>query len=409
MEKMTAGPSEMSARVEKLIETLTAQGDLNADEWAEALRDVPRENFVPARAIASADVPGALDYPIDRAARPVEWLDAVYSDSMIITQLDDGRTSLDEAMAGDPAYTSSASAPGVLVGFLESLNLRDGNRVLEIGTGTGWNAALLAHRVGEHNVVTIEVDPEVAKQARRNLRTADIVPRAVLGDGEEGAKTWGPYDRILATAAVSRIPYEWLAQTRIGGRIVTPFTPGFGYGHKLVLDVVGMDAAVGRFVGPAGYMMLRSHRQAQGRMGDFLHHADEADETTSELDPREVADADPGADLVISAYVPGVRRYLAGDDGDGTGEATLWLPETRTGAQANGSWATVDYAPGREGFKVMQYGERRLWDEVSNAYLKWLTWGSPDRERFGYTITGSGQAIWLDYPPVADSSSLFGP
>lgn len=418
---MTDELPDGEASAARLVESLIDRGDLSSTEWAEALRDVPREFFVPDRAIASPDIADAQPYPIDRIARPVEWREAVYSDTSIITQLDDGAVGLDSADAekvAGAAYTSSASAPGVLVGFLETLNPREGDRVLEIGTGTGWNAALLAHRLGEQNVTTIEIDPGVAQQARRNLRAADVNPRAIVADGEDGAKSWGPYDRVLSTAGVARIPYEWVAQTRIGGKIVAPFSPGFGYGHKLVLDVIGHDMAVGRFVGPAGYMMLRSHRSERaphGAMGPFIHHEDEADKTFTELDPRQVTDAGPGADLAISALVSGVRCMLVGDGGDGTGEATLWLVETRAGTRQNGSWAVAEYAPGREHYEVEQYGERRLWDEVSDAYLKWLTWGSPGHERFGYTFTDGGQAIWLDYPSRAVNGGagsavpLFGP
>jgi protein-L-isoaspartate(D-aspartate) O-methyltransferase len=130
----------------------------------------------------------------------------------------------------------------------------------------------------------------------------------------------------------------------------------------------------------------------------FLQHEDEAERTTTDMDPRVVVDADPGADLAISALVPCVRRHLGLDETGGSGEATLWLVETAPGAITDGSWAVVEYAPGLEEYQVEQYGPRRLWDEVSSAYRWWLTRGRPGRHRYGYTVADDGQHIWLDYP-----------
>ncbi|MGH3377660.1 MAG: methyltransferase domain-containing protein [Pseudonocardiaceae bacterium] len=182
--------SDAATKVDGLVQALTGQGALTADVWRAALRRVPRHLFLPARALAVPDVPDGGKYPIDRDARPDEWWDAVYSDTSIITQIDDG--------AGDPAtnegdrYTCSASAPGIVCGFLELLGPLDGDRVLEVGTGTGWTAALLAHRLGEANVTTIEVDPALVETAEKNLTAAGLHPCVVLGDGADGYPDGAP-------------------------------------------------------------------------------------------------------------------------------------------------------------------------------------------------------------------------
>jgi protein-L-isoaspartate O-methyltransferase len=129
------------ARTDQLADYLTERHKLASPSWRRLLHAVPRHLFVPARAFA---VPGAEGAPaaraIDRDADPASWCDAVYSDMAIITQRDDG--------AGDPGSaeglaTCSLSAPGVAISFLQLLDLQPGQRVLEIGTGTGWTAALL--------------------------------------------------------------------------------------------------------------------------------------------------------------------------------------------------------------------------------------------------------------------------
>jgi protein-L-isoaspartate(D-aspartate) O-methyltransferase len=393
-----SGSRDPARWVETLIGSLGGNGTLTAERWRDALRAVPRHLFLPARALAVPDVPGgAKAYPIDRETRPDEWWAAVYSDTSVITQIDDG--------AGDPAtgegerYTSSSSAPGVVCQFLELLDPLDGHRVLEVGTGTGWTAGLLSSRLGAENVTTVEVDPALAEVAEKNLAAAGWTPRVIVGDGALGFADGASYDRVHAAFAVSSVPYPWVEQCRPGGQIVFPYTPGFGYGHKVRLDVAGDGTAVGRFVGPAGYMMMRAHRHPIGPQASFLHHEADAVKTGVRMDPRALAHGGPGADLAIATLVPGVRRFV-GEDED-SAEATLWLLETRPDARTAGSWAVAEYAPGRDVFEVEQYGDRRLWDEVEDAYWRWISWGRPGRDRFGLTVSGEGQAVWLDSPQNA--------
>lgn len=80
--------------------------------------------------------------------------------------------------------------------------------------GTGYNAALLAHRLGAENVVSVEVDPAVADAARVALDRAGFgAVTVVTGDGVDGYADGGPYDRVLATVAVASVPPSWVAQT----------------------------------------------------------------------------------------------------------------------------------------------------------------------------------------------------
>jgi protein-L-isoaspartate(D-aspartate) O-methyltransferase len=93
--------------------------------------------------------------------------------------------------------------------------------------------------------------------------------------------------------------------------------------------------------------------------------------------------------------VPGVQTRLYYGSGSEADECTYWVLERGT---QRGSWASVDYVPGRTEFVVQQYGERRLWDEVEAAYWRWQSWGRPERNRFGLTVTPDGQRVWLDSP-----------
>ncbi len=116
--------------------------------------------------------------------------------------------------------TSSSTMPSLMARMLEALDVQDGHRVLEIGTGTGYNAALLCHRLGSGKVVSIDVDPTLVAVARDHLAGLDYHPILVVGDGAAGVARHGPYDRIIATAAVPEIPVPWIEQLTPGGKIL---------------------------------------------------------------------------------------------------------------------------------------------------------------------------------------------
>ena len=194
-----------------LVKELDSAGALPAG-FGPLLHAVPREQFIPERAWAKVDGTYAA---LDRGTRPKEWFTAVYSDRSVVTQFDDGRTAW-PAVGRRP--TCSASMPSVVGAMLDSLGVAAGHAVLEIGTGTGFNAALLAEQAeAGGRVITVEIDSHLAAEARRNLDAAghrDVV--TVCGDGALGATERGPFDRVIATAAahLGRVPFAWVEQIR---------------------------------------------------------------------------------------------------------------------------------------------------------------------------------------------------
>lgn len=379
-------PSDLTDRIDRLCDLLAADGYLNDPVWRAAFHAVPRHLFVPDRAWASPNGPGD-GHLIDRAADADGWWDAVYSDTAIITQRNDGAA--DVADGGEPS--SSCSAPATVAEFLDQLAPEDHDRVLEVGTGTGWTAALLSHRVGAPNVTSVEVDPIISETAAKNLAATSHQPRLIVGDGALGVPEIAPYDRVHVAVGVTEIPYTWVKQTRPGGVIVMPFMPGWGFGWLARLHVLGDGSATGGFPGYAGYMPLRGQRTAFRPIPDLPK--DGLVESATRLDPRRLM-ADTAADLFIAATVPGVRALLFHGEGSEADECTLWLLEPGE----HGSWASVDYAPGKDDFPVEQQGARRLWDEAEHAYLQWLSLGRPDRSRFGLTVSPDGPLIWIDSP-----------
>lgn len=166
-----------------LANELEAKGHLTDSKWRPAVKAVPRHVFVP------------RFYDDDRTrvdgAAPAQhdcWLSAVYSDVSLITQ----RTQLPDIEVDWP--TSASSMPNLMVDMLELLSVADGHRVLEIGTDTGYNAALLSHRLGAANVTSIDLDPSLVADARERLANIGYRPHLVTGDGTHGVSghAWNP-------------------------------------------------------------------------------------------------------------------------------------------------------------------------------------------------------------------------
>ena len=140
--------------------------------------------------------------------------------------------SLERAYGSDPVVThrdsdgvpiSSASAPATVAGMLEQLDVRSGHRVLEIDTGTGYNAVLLSWLVGAAgSVTTIEYDEAVAAVAGTILRGVDEAITVVPGDGMLGAPGQPMFDRIMVTAGAWDIPTAWREQLAEDGLLVVP-------------------------------------------------------------------------------------------------------------------------------------------------------------------------------------------
>lgn len=124
-----------------------------------------------------------------------------------------------------PLALSCASVPSVVAMMLAQLDVRPGHRVLEIGAGTGYNAALLSELVGpKGQVTTIDIDSDVALHARTALNRAGYEHvRVMERDGLLGAPEHGPYDRIIATVGIWDVPPAWWGQLTDHGRLVMPF------------------------------------------------------------------------------------------------------------------------------------------------------------------------------------------
>jgi protein-L-isoaspartate(D-aspartate) O-methyltransferase len=206
----------VAAYTNRLADRLQEAGAIRGDAVEHAFRSVPRHLFVTAiylRRDRRVEVPQGRTPDAD-------VLDFVYSDEVLVT-----RPPLDDTGAG----MSSSSEPSLTARMLEALDLRPGARVLEIGAGTGYNAALV-HAVTGAQVVTVDPTPGVAAEAAAALHRAGVAGEggvtALAADGYHGWADKAPYDRIVATVGVAGIPAAWFDQLAPDGLVVAPVWHG---------------------------------------------------------------------------------------------------------------------------------------------------------------------------------------
>ncbi|MEU6756178.1 methyltransferase domain-containing protein [Streptomyces sp. NPDC046685] len=382
----------MTARKEEvgpsgLASALVASGALQSD-WLPTFHAVPRDMFVPARIWPGIPAGTRQNALVDRDTDPNGWLTAVYSDIPLTTQWDDGKHTGDDV---GRTPTSSNSQPRMVFGMLGDLDVRKPHKAMEIGTGTGWNAALMSFRLGSEKVVSIEYDPEVAKAASANLRDAGLSPLVIVGDGRLGYPEEAPYDRVIATCSIGEVPYTWVEQTVTGGIIVAPWGTGYG-GEAIARLVVGSDGtASGHFTRSSAFMRLRQQRANRAQHAVYLKGQEwpaDGVKSTTTLSP---ADIDGWVEqFAISLRVPGTFWSVENDD-DGSYVVWFYSDDTQ-------SWASIDYEPGVTEYLVVQSGPRRLWDETEAAYQWWEEQGRPNFDRFGLTVDSGGDHAWLDTP-----------
>ncbi len=210
-----------------LVEKLLSNGVLRDAAVERALRTVPRHLFLPA-------------IPVEDA----------YSDNAIPTHEEDG------------VPVSSASQPAIVAIMLQQLGIEPGMRVLEIGAGTGYNAALLAELIGPTgHVTTVDIDEEIAAEARAHLDAAGYSRvRVIAADGAAGWLENAPYDRIELTVGATDITPAWYEQLVEGGLMTLPIWLGISDASVALRKHDG--ALTSESLAPCGFMRLRGSEKS---------------------------------------------------------------------------------------------------------------------------------------------------
>ncbi len=322
-------PSGIAELHRALVDGLVASGAVRDERMEAAFRAVPRHLFLP-------------ELPPEQ----------VYVDEAVVTRWE-------ERMP-----VSSSSQPSMMAIMLTQLDLREGHKVLEIGTATGYNAAIIDHIVGPSgSVTTIDIDEELVTSAREHLAAAGHGRvTALAADGGFGYREGAPYDRIIVTVGSSDLLPAWIDQLAPEGILVLPLvvTSDLQWSAALVRDG---DRLVSRSVRSCRFVRLRGEFALQNERRVEL--ADEPGLILS-LDSGESTPAPP-EEIVRLLSGPG-RDFPAGID-VGEREIMLRLAPWLTmqglepfGIQATQGWAdrgVVPYLLGVAGRGVFSIGVMR--------------------------------------------------
>ncbi|MEU3779021.1 ATP-grasp peptide maturase system methyltransferase [Streptomyces sp900129855] len=366
----------MAADPAELRHVLATSPGVTEPLWRAAVEAVPRELFLGDCLFRPS---GSRWEPVhrDRVGEDA-WLRLVYQDTTWVTQVDGvGAADAPGPLSGRP--TSSSTLPSLIVRMLDLGGVREGEKVLEIGTGTGYSTAILCHRLGDGNVYSVEYDPRLAALAADHIHAAGYLPTLVTGDGLAGYREAADYDAIVATCAVRHIPPAWLHQVRSGGTITTTISGWMLASGLIRLTVHDDGTATGRFAGDRiGYMLARPHERPP-RPVCFPH---QGQTSATRLDPGLLDDWT--AQFVAQLAAPSAELMTTSDG--------VILVDVATGSQA---WTERV----GDGWRVHQHGPLRLWNAVEDAIAVWQAAGSPPQSDFGMTVDIDGtQRVWAGDP-----------
>jgi protein-L-isoaspartate(D-aspartate) O-methyltransferase len=292
--------------------------------------------------------------------------ETAYTPRVVVTQYaEDGRA------------LSSASHPNLVAAMLEQLDVHPGHRVLEIGTATGINAALLRELVGaEGHVTSIEIDEDLAEGARTALQAAGYPDvQVICGDGADGHLDHAPYDRIIVTAGAWDIPAAWWHQLTPTGRLVVPLClHGSGLTRSIAFDRIAAAQMAGASTLVCGFVPLRGSTHSAGDSVPL------AEDITLRLTPSE--GYAPRALAQALTYPPhAVWTEITIDDEEEVEHLDLWLATTVP------SFARLALGP-----------EARRRAEVSPT----LRWGGAALH------DGAGPLAYLTLRPVTETTDELG-
>ncbi|SRR6266487_2890808 len=364
---------------EALVTALKSEGKLSSPLVEAAFRQVPRHPFID------------HFYQLKKTDRRMQWqevqpstfqdsdvwLRTVYANQPIVTAFDEHNTP-----------TSSSSSPDAMAFMLEELQLSPGMRVLEIGTGTGYNAALLAHIVGDpHNVFTVEIDDALALRAQCILdQVAGAGITVHAGDGLRGYAPGAPFDRIIATGSYHKVPLDWLDQLQPGGVLMMNLRGHLGACAFLKIVKTGPGrVAHGIFLEGSDFMELRDAQAPSYRVTDLVARylgrptVTQRPFTSTEFDPsllwdhrlefllqfsfREMyftsVNVNPMCPCVIDIASDTMLVFRPGE------RQSEWIVEIK--------------------------GQEQLWDKVTHAYSWWIETKGANINAYHLNIDASGK------------------
>ncbi len=304
------------------------------------------------------------------------WYERVYSNEALITHVEEHGHTL-----------SSSSEPGIMAIMLDALEIEAGMRVLEIGTGTGYNAALLASLVGDpHLVTTVDIDAQAIDRARYAIAQAIGEGMAVeQADGRNGYSANAPYDRIIVTASTLTVPWAWKEQLAPGGILLCILQPRLAKLGGLLKAQEADRRLQGRVLQQALFMGLRdSTSPRRGIQIDFRASLCTSFSLDRALFESELIGQDHDFTFFLCNEIPDLRMFYKG-------EAPIFYAESTP-----------------QGYVVFQQSQVKLrgdrsvaysfWMRLVRAYGQWLHYGRPAISQYQFEMDKTSQSLALTMP-----------
>lgn len=368
---------------QQLVASLRQAGALQTPALEQAFLRMPREPFVPCfyeqeMAAHSTDWKLVCADDLDREG----YLTAVYRNLSLVTKLDERHWPV-----------SSSSQPAVMAKMLEALDAQPGQRVLEIGTGSGYNAALLATLTGEGSqVVTIERDAELAATAGEALeRVLGPGVTVIVGDGVAGWSPGAPYDRIIATASAPTLPMAWVEQLRPNGKLVMDLQGSLASGF-LVVEKTATEVSGHFLPEPLHFMPLETEAISlpHTKLADLLQQGCLAMFTQEDDTIFPETLFDPAFRWFVQWHIPrcqvSKRKQIQRDTGSVIHSILVIEPRCL---------ALVRFQKQQEEdrWRGEVYGSVQFWQELQQAYETFHALGEPDQQQYRLIVEEEGPAL----------------
>lgn len=371
----------------RLVEQLKQEGAITDPVVEAAFRAIPRHLFLETFYLRQQTAPVRWKQVSPLLLDPCEWCQLVYTNEPRITQLN---------AIGNP--TSSSSAPAIMATMLEVAALAPGQRVLEIGTGTGYNAALIAFLVGDPVLVTtIEIEDDLAQLAREHLQCM-IKPgiQVIAGDGFSGYPPNAPYDRIIATASTHRIPPAWLDQLHEGGIIAMHLQGHLTGGCLMRFQKQGPGrSGAGQMIAGTDFMELRTPAVppplAPQLLTQFLQQklAQTMRFSPEQFDPALLWNHDLA--FFLQALFPTIYLTTMSKQRGDPPQICLLDEQTQT--------LLAFAAAEKQQWDLEIRGQIQIWERIVTAYQQWRMCGQPAATAFQWLVDDIGTQQ-LTLPPA---------